>query len=222
MKPNEESGDFSLRLLAHEHCDTGESPVWDAARNCLYWIDITAGKVFRHDFETESHTCIYSGECVGGICQQEDGSLLLFRLRDAAILPFGGEPRVVLEYTDPGMERFNDVFVAPDGRVFVGTIGHDEQGGGLYRVDLDGTVTKVARRHRLREWLSHLARWEKLLLGRLYASANSQIRLRGGKWQPGESKNLPRNTEGRRYPGWHVHGFRGKSVVRPLAWARRD
>ena len=136
--------EFSIRLLAHEHCDTGESPVWDAARRCLYWIDIPAGKVFRHDFDAGMHTCIYTGECVGGICLQADGGLLLFRVRDIALLPVGGPPRVVVEYTDPGLKRFNDVFVEPAGRVFVGTIGNSDEDGGLYRVDWNGTITKVA------------------------------------------------------------------------------
>ena len=134
----------SIRLLAHEHCDTGESPVWDAARGCLYWTDIPRGKIYRYDFETRSHACIYSGECVGGMCLQEDGALLLFRVQDVAVLPFGGTPRVIIEYTDPGLKRFNDVFVEPEGRVFVGTIGHNDEGGGLYRIGWDGTVTKMA------------------------------------------------------------------------------
>jgi D-xylonolactonase len=41
------------------------------------------------------------------------------------------------------MERFNDVIADPAGRVYAGTIGTSRESGGLYRVDLDGTVTKL-------------------------------------------------------------------------------
>jgi D-xylonolactonase len=41
------------------------------------------------------------------------------------------------------MERFNDVIADPAGRVYAGTIGKTRDSGGLYRVDLDGSVTKL-------------------------------------------------------------------------------
>ena len=40
------------------------------------------------------------------------------------------------------MKRFNDVIADPSGRVFAGTIGEHPKGG-LYRLDLDGTITKM-------------------------------------------------------------------------------
>ena len=41
------------------------------------------------------------------------------------------------------MERFNDVMADPEGRVYAGTIGKTTESGGLYRVDLDGTITQL-------------------------------------------------------------------------------
>ena len=43
------------------------------------------------------------------------------------------------------MERFNDVIADPEGRVYAGSIGKTETSGGLYRVDLDGSITCLWR-----------------------------------------------------------------------------
>jgi D-xylonolactonase len=39
------------------------------------------------------------------------------------------------------MKRFNDVIADPEGRVYAGTIGRTDESGGLYRIELDGSVS---------------------------------------------------------------------------------
>lgn len=134
---------WKIAPLANEHCQTGENPLWDAARECVYWTDIPNGRLFRHDLATARHEQIYSGPPVGGFTLQADGSLLLFRVSDIAVLPWGGAARTVIEFQDRTMERFNDVIADPEGRVFAGTIDRDDANGGLYRVDVDGTISQV-------------------------------------------------------------------------------
>lgn len=135
---------WKITLLANEHCDTGENPLWDDAREAVCWTDIPRGKIFRHSLATGSHEQIYSGPPVGGFTLQSDGSLLLFRVNDIAVLPpGGGTARTIIEVRDPAMKRFNDVIADPEGRVFAGTMGADEECGGLHRIDRDGTITKV-------------------------------------------------------------------------------
>ena len=80
---------------------------------------------------------------MGGFTIQENGNLLLFRVNDIASLSRDGKISIVRTYSDEGMARFNDVIADPEGRVFAGTIGQTKQNGGLYRVDLDGTITKL-------------------------------------------------------------------------------
>ena len=149
MKKDNGSGsaDFQIKLLANEHCKTGENPLWDAERECVYWTDIPNGKLFRYDIQSARHEQIYSGQPVGGFTLQADGNLLLFRVSDIAELPLprGGEARTIIEYSDETMERFNDVSADPEGRVFAGTVGKGRENlhGGLYRVDLDGTITRM-------------------------------------------------------------------------------
>jgi sugar lactone lactonase YvrE len=128
-----------LRALANHHCVTGENPLWHAAEGCIYWEDIETGRLFRANPETGEHTCFFQGDRVGGFTFQTDGSLLLFEVDRIARLAPSGERRVLREGLDAGMSRFNDVIADPEGRVFAGTIGKDDQQGGLFRIDLDGS-----------------------------------------------------------------------------------
>ncbi|MEQ1850074.1 MAG: SMP-30/gluconolactonase/LRE family protein [Chthoniobacteraceae bacterium] len=134
-----------ITLLINDHCELGENPLWRPEDGCLYWTDITGGKVHRFHLATKEHRVIYSGETVGGFTFQKDGNLLLFRVRDIAVLRKDGRVAVARAFSDEGMERFNDVIADPEGRVFAGTIGTTATSGGLYRVDRDGAITLLFR-----------------------------------------------------------------------------
>ena len=131
--------------LLHLHCELGENPLWNAGDGCLYWNDITGGKIHRLHLETTKHTQIYSGETVGGFTFEANGDLLLFRVNDIAALHDDGTVETVSAFSDEGSERFNDVIAAPDGCVFAGTIGRTETSGGLFRVECDGSCTLLFR-----------------------------------------------------------------------------
>jgi D-xylono/L-arabinono-1,4-lactonase len=133
----------TITPIANEHCDCGENPLWYSQTQEVYWADIPAGKIFAYETKTRKHRQIYQGLPSGGITIQENGSLLLFRVGDIASLSPQGEVRSMISYSDAGMKRFNDVIADPEGRVFAGTIGATKISGGVYRVDLDGKVTKV-------------------------------------------------------------------------------
>jgi len=131
----------SVVAVANYHCQTGENPLWNAAENRIYWEDIDGGRLFRAEHHSLEHECFHQGPVVGGFSFQVDGSLLLFEQNRIARLDVERrERRVVVEGIDSDMARFNDVIADPEGRVFAGTIGSGSDNGGLYRVDLDGSV----------------------------------------------------------------------------------
>jgi D-xylonolactonase len=134
---------FPITIAANAHCELAENPIWDPERKCVYWTDILAGKVYYLDVNTQQFRMIYQGEPVGGFTMQENGDLLLFRVNDIALLSPEGEVKSLRDFQDEGMARFNDVIADPEGRVFAGTIGKTKESGGLYRVDLDGSITKL-------------------------------------------------------------------------------
>ena len=121
-----------------------ENPLWDAAHNTLTWTDITAGVIYRWNWGEPQPVKIYNGPMVGGFTRQHDGSLLLFRENDIALLTGDHQVEGLIGFHEPGAVRFNDVIADPVGRVFAGTIGHRPESGGLYRFERDGTFLKVA------------------------------------------------------------------------------
>ncbi len=134
-----------ISTLINHHCELGENPLWNPADGSLCWTDITGGALHRIQPSTGEHGILYRGVPVGGFTLQSDGTLLLFRVNDIALLHPGGRVEVMREFADEGAARFNDVIADPEGRVFAGTIGCTDTSGGLYRVERDGTITLLFR-----------------------------------------------------------------------------
>lgn len=131
-------------LIADYRCVTGEGPLWHPDEQRLYWVDIPLGRMFRYDPATGQHEQVYQGEQVGGFTIQSDGGILLFMARGAVkIWREGSLTTVIDEIPDERATRFNDVIADPVGRVFCGTMRTPERLGRLYRLDLDGRITKL-------------------------------------------------------------------------------
>lgn len=60
-------------------CVLGESPIWHAAENKLYWLDIPAGRVFWYDPQRAEFSELVKTDLIGAVSIQSDGSLLLFK-----------------------------------------------------------------------------------------------------------------------------------------------
>ncbi|MCK4805190.1 MAG: SMP-30/gluconolactonase/LRE family protein [Spirochaetes bacterium] len=122
----------------------GECPIWHPFDKKLYWIDIPEGIIFRYDPETGKHEEFYSGEVIGGFTIQEDGSLLLFLEKGAVKILKDGETSTVIDEIYEELDtRFNDVIADPEGRVFCGTMPAKDHKARLYRLDKDGSITKI-------------------------------------------------------------------------------
>ncbi|HYQ30962.1 MAG TPA: SMP-30/gluconolactonase/LRE family protein [Polyangiaceae bacterium] len=131
----------SFEPVANYHCQVGENPRWDEREGRLYWLDIEDGRLFRVEHEGLEHECFHrNAHKIGGFTLQEDGSLLLFEVDRISVLGKDGRQRVLAEQIDSGMLRFNDAIADPEGRVFAGSIGKTDESGGLYRIELDGSV----------------------------------------------------------------------------------
>lgn len=136
-----------VEVIADYACVVGEGPLWHPLEKRLYWSDIPGGKMFRYDPASGVHEQFYEGPQVGGFTVQADGALLLFRDRGNIVIYAGGKVvRTIVEEVPQEANlaggRWNDVIADPQGRVFCGTL--SEGGGGrLYRLDTDGTLTKL-------------------------------------------------------------------------------
>lgn len=134
-------------LIADYHCQTGEGPTWHPLEKCVYWVDIPQCRLFRYDPATNHHEMVFEGpkgDALGGCTVQDDGSLLFFMNRGAVKLWRRGQLTTVIdEIPDERDGRFNDVIADPAGRVFCGTMSTKDHPGRLYRLDADGTITKI-------------------------------------------------------------------------------
>ncbi|MGH2559538.1 MAG: SMP-30/gluconolactonase/LRE family protein [Thermomicrobiales bacterium] len=131
-------------LIADTRCETGEGPLWIPADRKVYWVDIPAGHLFRHDPATDTHERVLETDAIGGVTLQADGSLLLFMARGAVrTWRDGALTTVIEEIPEVRDSRFNDVIADPAGRVFGGTMPTDAHSGYLYRFERDSSYTKV-------------------------------------------------------------------------------
>lgn len=132
------------QIVADYQCENAECPLWHSIEKKLYWTDIPQGKLFRYDPATGDSEQVYSGEPVGGMTMQADGSLLLFKARGAIEQWHNGKvTSLISEIPAERDTRFNDATADLMGRVFCGTISTTQHKGRLYRLDLDGTLHKL-------------------------------------------------------------------------------
>ena len=132
----------SILIDAPHH--NAEVPLWHTQHRCLYWTDIPQGQVFRYYPESDKKEQIYSGEPVGALTIQADGSLLLFKTKGRVERWLEGEiTTIISEIPEERDTRFNDAISDPQGRVFTGTMPTPYRPGHLYRINTDGSYELI-------------------------------------------------------------------------------
>jgi sugar lactone lactonase YvrE len=144
---------LSAELLLGVHNSTGESPVWSATEQALYWVDIPAKTLHRHRAHDGQHrqwlapemlACMVRGAgAAQWIAGAESGMFALDTSRDDA-LGFGRIASV--NHALPGM-RFNDGRCDRQGRILAGTMLMDMAAakavGNIYQLQKDGALREV-------------------------------------------------------------------------------
>lgn len=129
--------DYQPQIVVNEHDKCGENPLYDALRGILYWCDIPPGIIWALDARSGAHRLVYQGAECGAFTLQTDGNLLLFPGHDALILnPHSGQTTPLQTQIVSETGRFNDCIVAPEGRIFAGTMGQ-QKSGALFALDAD-------------------------------------------------------------------------------------
>lgn len=118
----------------------GESPVWDARRQVLHWVDITRETVHSFDPATGRNTTVQLPCLVSAILLTDDaGTLIVATVRGFARLDLDTGTLEHLHDPEPQIEgnRLNDCKADPRGRLFAGTMSEGAKGptGGLWRYD---------------------------------------------------------------------------------------
>jgi sugar lactone lactonase YvrE len=132
--------------FAEFRAELGEGPLWDAGRQCLWFVDIMRGHVHRFD-PAASHDMVFEiGQPVSALAMTTQNDLIC-AVRDGFVRldPESGRlsPFVEVEKDLP-RNRMNDGYVDARGRFWAGTMSMDSvrNQGALYCLAPDGTVTK--------------------------------------------------------------------------------
>ena len=126
--------------------EVGEGPHWDAPANCLWFVDLTRGTVFRYEPSGELST-FDVGQEVGAAIPRHRGGLVLAVRHGIAVTTETGDGfaiRVPVE-RENAANRMNDAKCDALGRLFAGTTAFEftSDAGALYCIDADwscGTV----------------------------------------------------------------------------------
>jgi sugar lactone lactonase YvrE len=125
----------------------GECPVWDAAAQLLYWVDILAPALHCFNPATGDTQHWAFDEPIGsfGLCEHPGHAVLALK---SGFFYFDLSSQVLTVVDQPDLPegvRFNDGKVSPDGCFFAGTMdeGLSQPKGALYRLDPAGRCTRL-------------------------------------------------------------------------------
>jgi len=127
----------------------GEGPVWVAAENAVYWVDIFSNKVHRYALADGAKTTWTFDFPVTSLSPRQGGGFVGTITDGYAFIDFDSlsAAPIALPEADRPENRFNDGKIDNSGRYWAGTmhIGQVEASGALYRLDPDLTARQCDR-----------------------------------------------------------------------------
>jgi len=137
-----------VEVALKAEADLGEGPLWDPASGSLLWVDINAGLVHRFDPLTGADHATGVGQSVGAVAPTLRPDTVVVAVRDG----YGSLDLATARFrliapveADVPENRMNDGKCDSHGRFWAGTqsLDHALSRAGLYRLELDGSVTPV-------------------------------------------------------------------------------
>ncbi|HEX4022883.1 MAG TPA: SMP-30/gluconolactonase/LRE family protein [Acidobacteriaceae bacterium] len=124
----------------------GESPVWHATEQRLYWIDIQGKQIHRFDPASKANESFSLPEIVTCIAIRAKGGLILTLKKSFAFFDPATNQLEKISNVEEDLpsNRFNDGKCDPQGRFWAGTMDATEwqkPSGNLFRMDADRNVT---------------------------------------------------------------------------------
>lgn len=139
--PDEFSASLVVKQLSAEPAALGESPVWDAEHDCLWWIDGVAGRIHRikWNYDVPDTPEIWSiGGHIGAIALSSDGHIVVARDHGFYLFdPVSGQTELLYELNDADpMMRLNDAKMDRQGRLICAGMGRNgDTIGTLHQID---------------------------------------------------------------------------------------
>ena len=138
-----------VRCVVDARNTVGESPVWSAPEQALYWVDILEPAVHRWTPATGERRSWSMPAAVGSIGLREGGGLVAALRSGFHLVDLDSGELTLLVHPEPERptNRLNDGKVAPDGAFWAGTMDdrpNKENVGALYRLGADHRLQRMA------------------------------------------------------------------------------
>jgi len=135
-----------VECVADVRAELGEGPVWVAAEQALYWVDINGRRIFRLSESGERREWPTPMR-VGSIAPRARGGFIAGTDRGIALVDLDQDRFEVVASPEQHLphNRFNDGKVDRQGRFWAGTMDDREKGsaGALYRIDPDRACSAI-------------------------------------------------------------------------------
>lgn len=140
--------DLNVRCVVDAKNVVGESPVWSAAEQALYWVDILEPAVYRWHPASGARRTWALPAAVGSIGLRQGGGLITALRSGFHLLDLDTGDLTFVAHPEPDMptNRLNDGKVAPDGAFWAGTMDDrpdKENVASLYRLGADHQVRRM-------------------------------------------------------------------------------
>lgn len=129
----------AIQKLDAGRCELGEGPNYDRYTNTAWWFDIVGRKLLEHQF-SPGLTLTHELPCMGSVIAMIDTHRQLVAMEDGLYVRrvAGGRLTRIAELeADYSVTRSNDGRVHPSGRLWIGTMGRNEEdkAGSIYWFD---------------------------------------------------------------------------------------
>lgn len=150
MSSNYEPSTFNPDIWHVEtsvQAELGERPIWDEVKQCLIWVDVNAGRIYRYQVGLDAVESLQLDVTVGAVGLCRDGGFVAatgdgFRIIDTNGTTIEGpiKPQGMGDHL-----RFNDGYCDPAGRFWAGTTALDgsKGAGTLYYFESNTKITTV-------------------------------------------------------------------------------
>lgn len=137
-----------VRCLIESQAGCGEAPLWDPATGLLWWVDISGERIHCHNPSTNNNQSYATPYLISALVLAPTGLLVATAKGIARFDTMSGQLSHPLHHPEPNCasNRMNDMAVAPDGSLWVGTM-HKEAvraSGALYRYGPNGAETLMS------------------------------------------------------------------------------
>lgn len=147
MAKGDQRMENKVTLVLDSKSALGEGPHWDHKQNRLYWVDIIGKNLHIYNPKKNDNHTIQLDQFIGAAVPEQSGEFLLAMKN--GVYRYNTGTNQLTKLHDPEEDkinnRFNDGKCDSMGRFWVGTMDLDGQKdcGSLYRLDVDGKMTKV-------------------------------------------------------------------------------